>query len=393
MPRRKISEYAAKTIIAEELHMPYVGWSITLTSVNIDEAILKIKGHPAYVVKVDQAVKGRFKKGLVVLDVPHENLERAICQLHTKGYDHFIVEPYKKHAATEERYLSLLHDRNGLWLSYSKDGGIDIESHQNSIKKVAITPATKWATLATATGFTADQLKKLVATYQKNHCTFLEINPYVVSSKGIDMLDLAVEVDDAGLSFGTEWTMSDVREAKKVLTPEEIAVRTLDKGSMASFSLSVINPEGAIFLLLSGGGASVVIADEVFNQGLGKQLANYGEYSGNPSTHEAQKYTAEVLKLLLASPAPKKVMFIGGAVANFTDIANTFAGVIAAFDAVANDLKQHNVTVYVRRGGPRQEIGLARIRDALDRLGILGAVYDPSTSISEALTTALGELR
>lgn len=392
MPRRKLSEFRAKELFSSALTLPYDGWHVE--SSNIDAGLAKVpKAKQTFVVKVDQAIKGRFKKGLVLLNIPYAELGKAVKQLHDKGYDHFIVEPYKKHEAADERYVALMHDRKGLWLSYSKQGGVDIEASPDSIKKVAIDTATKWTTVAKATGFTVEQLKILVATYRKNHCTFLEINPYIVTNNGIDLLDLAVEVDDAGLSFGTEWSMGDVREIKKALTPEELVVRALDKGSMASFSLSVINPEGAIFLLLSGGGASVVIADEVFNQGLGKQLANYGEYSGNPSTHEAEKYTSEVLKLLLASPAPKKVLFIGGAVANFTDIANTFGGVIAAFDAVASELQKHDVTVYVRRGGPRQEIGLARIREALDRLGIMGGVYDPSTSISEALTTALGELR
>jgi hypothetical protein len=45
--------------------------------------------------------------------------------------------------------------------------------------------------------------------------------------------------------------------------------------------------------------------------------------------------------------------------------------------------------VYVRRGGPRQEIGLAKIKDALDKQRILGGVYDPTTSITDALNIAL----
>jgi ATP-citrate lyase beta-subunit len=136
-----------------------------------------------------------------------------------------------------------------------------------------------------------------------------------------------------------------------------------------------------------------VIADEVHNQGLGGELANYGEYSGNPQAHEAQKYTSEVLKLLLASSAPKKVLFIGGAVANFTDIATTFSGVIAAIDKYAERLAKHNVKIYVRRGGPRQEIGLKNIRHALEKYGLLGGVYDPTTTITQALDAALEGLR
>ncbi len=230
-------------------------------------------------------------------------------------------------------------------------------------------------------------------TFRENHFTFLEINPYIVTKDGVALLDLAIEVDDAARSHVVSWTGDDIREPKRTSYPEEETVHTLDKGSVASFNLSVINPKGSIFLLLSGGGASVVIADEVHNQGLGNELANYGEYSGNPQAHEAQKYTSEVLKLLLASPASKKVLFIGGAVANFTDIATTFAGVIAAIDENAKQLAEHNVKIYVRRGGPRQEIGLENIRRALEAHGLLGGVYDPSTTISDALGAALEGLR
>jgi ATP-citrate lyase beta-subunit len=153
-----------------------------------------------------------------------------------------------------------------------------------------------------------------------------------------------------------------------------------------------LNPDGGVFLLLSGGGASVVVADEVYNQGYGRQLANYGEYSGNPNQEEAEQYTSAVLSLLLKSKAPKKVLFVGGAVANFTDIANTFAGVIAAIDMVAEQLHDQGVKIFVRRGGPRQEIGLAKIEACLQRHGILGAVHSPETALTDVVAEALKEV-
>jgi ATP-citrate lyase beta-subunit len=121
-------------------------------------------------------------------------------------------------------------------------------------------------------------------------------------------------------------------------------------------------------------------------------LANYGEYSGNPTSHEAYIYTAEVLKLLIASSSPQKVLFIGGAVANFTDIASTFAGVIKAIAEYADELSIQKVKVFVRRGGPRQEIGLAKMQSALEQYNLYGGVYDPTTSITGALDAALKEI-
>jgi ATP-citrate lyase beta-subunit len=222
----------------------------------------------------------------------------------------------------------------------------------------------------------------------------LEINPYVVDGDGLKILDAAIEVDDAGLYFSKLWSEVDIRNPRSLNDyAEEGVVKGLDRDSPASFNLSVLNPNGSIFLLLSGGGASVVIADEVHNLGLGKQLANYGEYSGNPNTHETYLYAQQIFSLIAHSSAKKKVLIIGGAAANFTDIANTFAGIIQAIEQNADVLQKQNVKVYVRRGGPRQRIGLARIEEALRKFDLFGGVYDPTTTISTAVETALGELK
>jgi len=393
MPRRKISEYRSKKIVSEALSLSYVGWSVTGDQPgNVDCSI--IEGYTSYAVKVDQAVKGRFKKGLVLLDVKQSDVEQAIRKLQHDGYRSFVVEPYIKHQTDTECYVSLMQDRAGIHLSYSAEGGVDIESKSDTVASCLIDDMTDWDNLAVQTQLSVEQLQSLVETFTKNYFVFLEINPYVVTDGSVALLDCAVEVDDAGAYFTHAWTEDDIRTAKSTkATPEELTVRVLDANSPASFNLSVLNPNGSIFLLLSGGGASVVIADEVYNQGYGNQLANYGEYSGNPNSHEAYLYTAEVMKLLLASTAKQKVVFIGGAVANFTDIANTFAGVIQAIDEYATQLTKEKVKIYVRRGGPRQEIGLARMHAALDKHDLLGGVYDPSTTITDALGAALKGLK
>jgi succinyl-CoA synthetase beta subunit len=387
MPRRKLSEYRSKRIIHEALGLPYEGW--TISAATASEDMRRVTEGERYVVKVDQAVKGRFKRGLVALDVPREKLGEKIAEYTKEGFAHFIIEPYVSHEAGSERYLSVTSSRSGLLLRFSSHGGVDIEARPESIEEVALDDTTDWAAVAARTGLTETQLRALMEAYRRNHFTFLEINPYLAEKGTVRLLDLAVEVDDAGLDHASGWTKNDLREPKKALAAEEEAVHALDQGSAASFNLSVINPDGAIFLLLSGGGASVVIADEIYNKGLGSQLANYGEYSGNPQAHEVQKYTGEVLKLLVHSAAPKKVLFIGGAVANFTDIATTFSGVIAALRERAGELQRHDVKIYVRRGGPRQETGLENMRRALESMGVMGGVYGPETPLTDALGAAL----
>lgn len=393
MPRQKLSEYRAKKIVTNVLSIPYVGWEVHPYTQRVDLEVVADETDK-FAVKVDQAVKGRFKKGLVLLDVEKANIKEAVEQLEEKGYDSFLIEPQVAHEATGERYLALTLERDGVKLAWSDKGGIDIESHKESIQSVPIDEPVNWPVLAENTGFTEPQLRSLCDMFEREYMTFLEINPYVISEDGVVVLDCAIEVDDAGEYFTHAWSEVDVRSPRAgKLSDEERQVRQLDAKSPASFNLSVLNPDGGVFLLLSGGGASVVVADEVYNQGFGNDLANYGEYSGNPNQDEAEQYTRAVLDLLLSSKSKKKVLFIGGAVANFTDIANTFTGVIAAIDAVAEQLRDQGVKVFVRRGGPRQEIGLAKIEACLQRHGILGSVHTPETPLTEVVSLALKEIK
>lgn len=347
-----------------------------------------------YVVKVDQGVKGRFKKGLVLLDVQGSHLANAVTELKNKGYESILIEPYINHDASEERYLSISNSRKGYVLSYNRTGGVDVEANAHQHKTVLIGDSMKWDDLSVATGLSAEYLESMLSAAKLNHISFLEINPYIITKGTVRILDCAAEVDDAAFDSRFEWSQQDIRDPRgSKLSAEEKRVRILDESSPASFNLSVLNKNGSIFLLLSGGGASVVIADEIYNAGFGKELADYGEYSGNPSRDETGIYAAQVLSLLVASAAPKKVLFIGGAAANFTDIATTFDGILDAMTDVAGILKDQDVKVYVRRGGPRQEQGLAKMQDALKNWGLFGGVYDPSVTIATAVDRALGGLK
>lgn len=388
MPRRKLSEYRAKVVLSQGLGVPYVGWSIS------DEVdISKLPGEGRFVLKVDQAQKRRFKNGLVLLNLDRKEVLSNVEKLRAKGYEHFIVEPHIHHESADERYLSLGYDRKNFFMAYSPNGGVDIEAHPGSVKTVRIDHNTDWDELGGETALDATLLKRLVDVFRDNYFTFLEVNPYIVVGGEPVIMDAAVEVDDAGAYFAAGWNGQDLRSpvsTKKTDAEETIA--RLDEGSAASFNFSVLNPDGSIFLLLSGGGASVVVADEIHNRGFGKQMANYGEYSGNPTAHETYLYARAVLDTLLASKARKKVLFIGGAVANFTDIANTFSGIIQALNELVDQLSLQDIKVFVRRGGPRQEIGLSKIRTALETQGILGAVDDPSVPIDRAVGHMIKEV-
>jgi len=166
-------------------------------------------------------------------------------------------------------------------------------------------------------------------------------------------------------------------------------VQALQKTTPASLKLTVLHPHGSLFFLLSGGGGSIVIADEAELRGVGDQIGNYGEYSGGPTQEETHLYTREVLKLLLASSAKKKALIIAGGIANFTDIRATLRGVIDALSERSAKLRAAGVKVFVRRGGPNEASGLAHLERYLKEEGLLGSIYGSKAVITSAVDDAI----
>ena len=192
-----------------------------------------------------------------------------------------------------------------------------------------------WERFPEKTGIPETFLSHLLQVFTKMHFAFLEINPLVILGDQVHLLDAAVLVDSAGEFFVRgAWTEDDVVEGRSAHEAEE-KVAALQKTTPASLKLSVLNENGSLFFLLSGGGGSIVIADEAALQGQGDAIGNYGEYSGGPTREETYLYAKQVLALMLASTSKKKALVIAGGVANFTDVAKTFAGIRDALTEVA----------------------------------------------------------
>lgn len=388
MARQKISEYKAKQLVFSALDLPYHGIHLSSS----DSQDLNLANDQTYVVKVDEGVKKRFKHGLVKLDVKAEDVHKALEELADKGYSQFLIEEFVPHSKDDERYLSLQRTREGIIAFASRQGGIEIEEQKDAVKQFVLPEhnAEVASFLSVPTAFIAT----LVSAMDDNHIPFLEINPLVVSHDHVFLLDLAVMVDSAGEFFVEQrWSEEDFIDAATTkLTDEEKAVKELSSKSQASFKLNVLNRDGAIFMLLSGGGASVVAADEVYNQGYGRELANYGEYSGNPNAEETYLYTKQVLHLLLTSKAQAKVLIIAGGVANFTDIRVTFKGIMQALKEVADTLREQHIKVFVRRGGPHEREGLSQIKQFLSQEQLLGNVVGPEMVLTDIVKEAIEDL-
>lgn len=148
--------------------------------------------------------------------------------------------------------------------------------------------------------------------------------------------------------------------------------------------LTILNPQGRIWNILSGGGASIIYLDAIANLKKENEIANYGEYSGNPTTEETYQYTKTVLNLMTKEPHPQgKVLIIGGAIANFTDVEKTFLGIIKALKEDQTKLQQGKISIVVRRGGPNYEKGLKLIEKTGKDLDLPIAVHGPETFMTK----------
>jgi ATP citrate (pro-S)-lyase len=271
-----------------------------------------------------------------------------------------------------------------------------------------------------------DFISRLYAVYVDCQFTYLEINPLVVipnadaTSAEVHFLDLAAKLDQtAEFECGTKWAIARgpaalglstaaIKGDGKVsidagppiefpapfgreLSKEEKFVADMDAKTGASLKLTILNAHGRIWTLVAGGGASVVYADAIASAGFVAELANYGEYSGAPTETQTFNYARTVLDLMLRAPTRPdgKVLFIGGGIANFTNVASTFKGVIRALREVSSLLNEHKVQIWVRRAGPNYQEGLKNIKAVGEELGLDMHVYGPDMHVSGIVPLAL----
>jgi ATP citrate (pro-S)-lyase len=331
----------------------------------------------------------------------------------------------------------LLTFSQGDWILFTHEGGVDVGDVDEKAEKILIpVDLKKFPTndqLAKALlskvpkgvhNVLVDFIARLYAVYVDCQFTYLEINPLVVipnkdaTSADVHFLDLAAKLDQtADFECGTKWAVArspaalglpGVKSDGKVsvdagppmefpapfgreMSKEEKYIADMDAKTGASLKLTVLNSQGRIWTLVAGGGASVVYADAIASSGFVSELANYGEYSGAPTETQTYNYARTVLDLMLRAPEHPdgKVLFIGGGIANFTNVASTFKGVIRALRDVAPVLKEHNVQIWVRRAGPNYQEGLKNIKAAGEELGLNMHVYGPEMHVSGIVPLAL----
>merc|ERR1719460_1337102 len=168
-------------------------------------------------------------------------------------------------------------------------------------------------------------------------------------------------------------------------------ISDMDAKTGSSLKPTILNPQGRVWTMVAGGGASVVFSDTVCDYGQAKELANYGEYSGAPTTEETFLYARTLLQLMTKYKRDgKKYFLIGGGIANFTDVAATFTGLIKAIRDFQEELREHRVEIWVRRGGLNHVEGLRLIKTQVSAMDLPIHVYGPESPITGIIPMALG---
>ncbi|RYP06312.1 hypothetical protein DL764_003239 [Monosporascus ibericus] len=442
-----------------------------------------------FVAKPDQLIKRRGKSGLLALNKTWPEAKAWIAERagkvqqveHVSGaLRQFLVEPFVPHPQDTEYYININSVRDGDWILFTHEGGVDVGDVDAKAEKLLIPvdlsqyPSNEEiaATLLKKVpkgvhNVLVDFISRLYAVYVDCQFTYLEINPLVVipnadaTSADVHFLDLSTwslagrskmlvltggqrphgvrqqlahGVDDrlgllarqqpvaakldqtADFECGVKWAIARspanlgitaVATDKisidagppmefpapfgRELSKEEAYIAELDAKTGASLKLTVLNANGRIWTLVAGGGASVVYADAIASVGFADELANYGEYSGAPTESQTFYYARTVLDLMIRAPKHDrgKVLFIGGGIANFTNVASTFKGVIKALREVAALLIEHNVQIWVRRAGPNYQEGLKNMKAAIQELGLNGKIFGPEMHVSGIVPLAL----
>ncbi len=313
---------------------------------------------------------------------------------------HFLIEPFVPHDA--EYYLAFTSGHEDDRIHFSTQGGVDIESVWETVVtlKVPVLGELSRDQLEQQLPDLPDRdqvvafIEALYKVYIDYHFTYLEFNPLAIVQGAIAPLDAVAKLDDTAAFQCTEkWGAIEFpKPFGSTVTEEEAYIASLDEKTGASLKLTVLNPNGRVWPMVAGGGASVIYADTVVDLGYADELACYGEYSGNPTTELTYEYAKTLLDLMTRTPDPQgreKYLLIGGGIANFTDVAKTFTGIIQALKAYKDKLQENKVKIFVRRGGPNYVEGLENMRRVGEEIGIPVEVHGPETHMTRIVSMAL----
>ena len=370
----KLLEHEGKEILkARGIAVPPAGGVITKT--NQLAAAMKRAGKAPWVLKVQVLAGGRGKAGGIKLaKTPKEAKELAAKMIgmnlvthQTHGQAIKVKELFVEGGVKIERemYFSVVMDRKnaGPTIIASAQGGMEIETlaeeHPEQIIRMPVDPNVGLRDFAarrlafqldipsTHTGEFVKTAKALVKTFIDLDCSMLEINPLILTPKGVAALDCKLTTDDNATYRQPAIAALKDHEA----TPLELEAKKHD--------ISYIGLDGNIGCMVNGAGLAMGTMDTIALAG--GSPANFLDVGGGAN----EERVTHALKLILKDKKVRAILInIFGGIVKCDMIA---AGVVAALKKI-----KLKVPLVVRLQGTNVEAG----REILAKSGISIIVAD-----------------
>ena len=390
-----IREYDVKRMLFKFLWRTY-NW----IQISNEADLKKLHENTNYVLKPDMLFGKRGKRWLLGINLNQTECVKWFHKYYNKAesidgvdgtLDVFLAE--KCVEVSQEYYLSFSQNREWDSIYFSFEGGVNVEENWDSITRITLPVTQNISSKDIAELWITDpELSKLIFElwnfYKTHGFVSLEFNP-IAKTKSWELvfLDAVAKVDDC-----EEFLQK--KHWEELIFPNnygfkenswERYIRELDTQTWASLKMKILNPKARIWTHFAGGGWSLVMTDSLGSMGLADEIGNYWECSGNPSREFTKEYTKVLLTEMLANEKKGKYLIIAWAIANFTHIDKTFAGIIDALEEYIEAIREQEIIVLVRRGWINEKKWLQILEDACKKLKIPAIITGSDTYMTDIL--------
>ena len=396
MAQLGIREFDAKKMYFDFIWKTYDAYKITNS-----EEIEQISENKKYVIKPDMLFWKRGKYWLVWVAL---NKAETISWFHEKfqknmdiswiqwDLDVFLVEDYIPHTA--EYYISFSAERDHDIMNFSAEWWVEVEENWETVTSLNI-EINKELEISDLENIwiTDTKIQQTILSLWKYYKTYwfvyLEVNPFCFheNTGELVLLDMVAKIDDQEYFKQKEnWKNLEFPNTFGFIeNPRENYISKLDQETWASLKFKVLNKDAKIWTLLAGWWGSLVMTDSLGSLGFADEIWNYGELSGNPNRDFTKAYTRTLLEQMLENKISWKYLIIAGAIANFTDIATTFAGIIDILEEKQEEILKQKIQILIRRWGINETKGLQLIKTACEQLNIPCKIADSSEYMTDIL--------